>query len=151
MCTTFTKPIQLIFKKIVSAFYVSTLSAAAGRKWENKFRKSVRAVVFNPTCASIISMINTPEEKRIKLVSVFCPPLQRTHCKLSTAYNISSHQTPAQCWVRHGEHFMCSRTSIKQEYFTTFVSSSFSSVSPPQPPLTCHHRTINSTAWISLQ
>ena len=57
-CTTFTKPIQLYKKKnFFSAFYVSILStneksshrAAAGRKWKNKFRKSVRAVVFNPT------------------------------------------------------------------------------------------------------
>ena len=61
-CTTFTIPIQLSKKEFVSAFYVSTLltneksshRAAAGRKWKNKFRKSVRAVVFNPTCVSII-------------------------------------------------------------------------------------------------
>ena len=44
------------------AFYVSTLStnekswhrAAAGRIWKNEFRKTVRAIIFNPTCASII-------------------------------------------------------------------------------------------------
>ena len=66
-CTTFTKPIQLLKTEFVSAFYISTLStneksshrAAAGRKWKNKFRKSVRAVVFNPSCVSMynISMI----------------------------------------------------------------------------------------------
>ena len=63
-CTTFTKPIQLLKKEFVSAFYVSTLStneksshrAAAGRKWKNKFRKSVRAVVFNPSCVSIYNL-----------------------------------------------------------------------------------------------
>lgn len=58
------------------AFYVSTLStneksshrAAAGRKWKNKFRKSVWAVVFNPTCVSIYNLSmqqpgeNIPEE-----------------------------------------------------------------------------------------
>ena len=56
-CTTFTKPIQCLKKGFVSAFYVSTQStnekslhrAAAGRKWKNKFRNSVRAVVFNPS------------------------------------------------------------------------------------------------------
>ena len=63
-CTTYTKPIQLSKKEFVSAFYVLTLStneksshrAAAGRKWKNKFRKSVRAVVFNPTCVSIYNL-----------------------------------------------------------------------------------------------
>ena len=64
-CTTFTKPIQCLKKGFVSAFYVSTQStnekslhrAAAGRKWKNKFRNSVRAVVFNPTCASIMEIM----------------------------------------------------------------------------------------------
>ena len=63
-CTTFTKPIQLLKKEFVSAFYVSILltneksshRAAEGRKWKNKFRKSVRAVVFNPTCVSIYNL-----------------------------------------------------------------------------------------------
>ena len=71
-CTTFTKPIQLSKKEFVSAFYVLTLStneksshrAAAGRKWKNKFRKSVRAVVFYPSCVSIynLSMVYPPFE-----------------------------------------------------------------------------------------
>merc|ERR1712155_428938 len=63
-CTTCTKPIQLSKKEFVSAFYVLTLStneksshrAAEGRKWKNKFRKSVRAVVFYPTCVSIYNL-----------------------------------------------------------------------------------------------
>ena len=76
-CTTFTKPIQLSKKEFVSAFYVSTNEksshrAAAGRKWKNKFRKSVRAVVFNQTCASIynLSMI-APLAIRIFQISYF--------------------------------------------------------------------------------
>ena len=63
-CTTFTKPIQLSKKEFVLAFYVLRLStneksshrAAEGRKWKNKFRKSVGAVVFNQTCASIYNL-----------------------------------------------------------------------------------------------
>ena len=51
--------------KIGLSSYVLTLStneksshrAAAGRKWKNKFRKGVRAVVFNPTCASIMEIM----------------------------------------------------------------------------------------------
>ena len=61
-CTPFTNQFTCFHKEYESAFNVSTLStneqssqrAAAGRKWKNKFRKSVRAIVFNPTCASII-------------------------------------------------------------------------------------------------
>ena len=62
--TTFTKPIQLSKKEFVSEFYGLTLStneksshrAAAWRKLKNKFRKSVRAVVFNPTSVSIYNL-----------------------------------------------------------------------------------------------
>ena len=46
MSTTFTKPYHLLLKKFVLAFNVSTLST-------NK-QSSQRAVVFNPTCVSII-------------------------------------------------------------------------------------------------
>ena len=43
------------------------------RKWKNKFRKSVRAVVFNPTCVSIynLSMLlgHSPDWKRLLVLS----------------------------------------------------------------------------------
>ena len=69
-CTTFSKQSSFQKKEFVSAFYVSTLStneksshrAAAGRKWKNKFRKSVGAVVFNQTCASIYNLSMIPSE-----------------------------------------------------------------------------------------
>ena len=64
-CTTFTKPIQLFLKWIclgilcfntVNQWEKSSHRVAAGRKWKNKFRKSVGAVVFNQTCASIYNL-----------------------------------------------------------------------------------------------
>ena len=72
-CKTFTKQIQPFKKEFVLAFYVSTLStneksshkAAAGRKWKNKLRKSVRAVVFNPTCVSIYNL-------SMDIIHLFC-------------------------------------------------------------------------------
>ena len=65
-CTTFTKSIQLLKKNLSRHFMFQHCQPMRNHHTEqlqggNKFRKSVRAVVFNPTCVSIynLSMIST--------------------------------------------------------------------------------------------
>ena len=92
------------YKEFVSAFHVSTLStnekswhrAAAGRKWKNTFRKSVRAVVFNLTCVSIYNL-SMPTSRTIW-------PQHVAICNCETA-NRYKWQSLLDCGLSKSSHF----------------------------------------------
>ena len=107
-CMTFTKPIQLFKSECDSAFYVSTLStnekswhrAAAGGN-----RKSVRAIVFNPTFVSIynLSMV------WICIISANCRhrPLATDPGHVTCWDNTTASAHGCWCWQRIWWNWRC--------------------------------------------